>query len=324
MAGNSERRGAKRNPGSKKGATVGSGGQKSKGLRGKGPTPKATERDHHPAARRARSAAKQAEKSGRAPSGGSRRGGAGGPEYIAGRNAVVEALRAEVPATTLYVAARIDSDDRVKESLRLVADRGMAVIESSKTELDRLTAGAVHQGVALQVPAYEYAHPDDLVAAANERGEQPLIVALDGITDPRNLGAIVRSAAAFGAHGVVVPERRAATMTASAWKSSAGAAARLPVARVTNLNRQLGKYRDDGLAVVGLAADADSSVDDMPFVDGPLVLVVGAEGAGLSRLVREHCDAVASIPMESTTESLNAGVAAGIALFSIAAQRRRG
>jgi len=216
MAGNSERRGAKRNPGSKKGATVGSGGQKSKGLRGKGPTPKATERDHHPAARRARSAAKQAEKSGRAPSGGSRRGGAGGPEYIAGRNAVVEALRAEVPATTLYVAARIDSDDRVKESLRLVADRGMAVIESSKTELDRLTAGAVHQGVALQVPAYEYAHPDDLVAAANERGEQPLIVALDGITDPRNLGAIVRSAAAFGAHGVVVPERRAATMTASA------------------------------------------------------------------------------------------------------------
>ncbi|MFZ0322647.1 MAG: 23S rRNA (guanosine(2251)-2'-O)-methyltransferase RlmB [Actinomycetes bacterium] len=322
MAGNSERRGAKRNPGSKKGSVVGSGGQRSKALRGKGPTPKATEREHHPAARRARAAAKRSEKPGRPSSPSSRRGGAsGGPEYIAGRNAVVEALRAGVPATTLYVAARIDSDDRVKESLQLAVDRGLGLIESGKPELDRLTAGAVHQGVALQVPPYEYAHPDDLVAAAQERGEPPLIVALDGITDPRNLGAIVRSAAAFGAHGVVVPERRAATMTASAWKTSAGAASRLPVARVTNLNRQLAKFRDEGLAVVGLAADADASVVDMPFGDGPIVLVIGAEGEGLSRLVREHCDALASIPMESTTESLNAGVAAGIALFSIAALR---
>jgi len=322
MAGNSQRRGAKRNPGSKKGSVVGSGGQKSKGLRGKGPTPKATERDHHPAARRARATAKRSEQSTRTSGGKRRAGGSGGPEYIAGRNAVVEALRAGVPATTLYVASRIDSDDRVKESLQLAVDRGLGLIESAKPELDRLTTGAVHQGIALQVPAYEYAHPDDLMAAAHDRGEPALIVALDGITDPRNLGAIVRSAAAFGAHGVVVPERRAAAMTASAWKTSAGAAARLPVARVTNLNRQLAKFRDEGLAVVGLAADATASVADMPFADGPVVLVVGAEGEGLSRLVREHCDALASIPMESTTESLNAGVAAGIALFSIAAQRR--
>ena len=145
-----------------------------------------------------------------------------------------------------------------------------------------MTAGAVHQGLAARVPAYEYAHPDDLLDRAAANGEQPLIVALDSVTDPRNLGAVVRSAAGFGAHGVVIPERRAAGMTATAWKTSAGAAARVPVAQAVNLTRQLKAYQDAGCMVIGLAADGDVSLPDLDLADGPLVIVVGSEGKGLS------------------------------------------
>ena len=185
-----------------------------------------------------------------------------------------------------------------------------------------MTGGAVHQGTAARVPAYAYAHPDDLIAAAHDAGEQPLVVALDGVTDPRNLGAVVRSAAGFGAHGVVVPERRSAGMTAGAWKTSAGAAARVPVARATNLVRQLAAYQQAGLMVAGLAADGELAIDELAVADGPLVLVVGGEGDGMHRLVREACDVTVSIPMASAVESLNAGVAAGVALYEIARRRR--
>ena len=146
-------------------------------------------------------------------------------------------------------------------------------------------------------------------------------MALDSVTDPRNLGAVVRSAAGFGAHGVVVPERRAAGMTASAWKTSAGAAARVPVAQCVNLTRQLKAYQEAGCMVVGLAADGDVSLPDLDLADGPLVLVVGSEGGGLSRLVAETCDQLVSIPMANQLESLNAGVAAGVALYAIAQRR---
>jgi 23S rRNA (guanosine2251-2'-O)-methyltransferase len=179
----------------------------------------------------------------------------------------------------------------------------------------------VHQGLAAKVPAYEYAHPDDLLDRAAEVKEPALIVALDSVTDPRNLGAVIRSASGFGAHGVVIPERRAAGMTAAAWKSSAGAAARLPVAHTVNLVRQLKAYQQAGCMVVGLAADGDVSLPDLDLADGPLVLVVGSEGKGLSRLVSETCDQLVSVPMSSGLESLNAGVAAGVALYAIARSR---
>jgi 23S rRNA (guanosine2251-2'-O)-methyltransferase len=328
MAGNSERRGAKRNPGSKKGQTVGSGGQRRKQLKGKGPTPKASDRPSHPAHRRARSAAKRASTASRsgAPrssaSSARSREGATGPEWVAGRNPVVEALRARVPATALYVAERIDSDDRVRESLKLAGQAGVPLMEASRTELDRLASGAHHQGLVLQVPQYEYAHPDDLLARADEAGGPALLVALDGVTDPRNLGAVLRSAAAFGAHGVVVPSRRAAGVTATAWKVSAGAAARVPVARATNLTRALQAYRDAGVYVVGLDGEAPTDLADVELVTDPVVLVVGSEGKGLSRLVRETCDVVAGIPITSVAESLNAGVAAGIALYEVSRRRR--
>ena len=154
-----------------------------------------------------------------------------------------------------------------------------------RRELDRLTSEGLHQGLALNVPPYDYAHPDDLIARATESGTAPLLVALDGVTDPRNLGAAIRSAAAFGAHGVIVPERRAAGMTASAWRTSAGAVARMPVARATNLTRTLTACKKSGLFVVGLAADGDHRLDDLTVATDGVVVVVGSEGKGLGRLV---------------------------------------
>jgi 23S rRNA (guanosine2251-2'-O)-methyltransferase len=321
MAGNQRRRGAVRKSGTKKGAVVGSGGQRRRGLEGKGPTPPAELRPGHPKARRAGAARRAGGGPARGKAGGGR-GRTGTTETVAGRNAVVEALRADVPVKALYVAERIDSDDRVREILKTAAERGLSVLESPRPELDRLTAGAVHQGVALTVPPYEYTHPDDLVVAAHDAGEPPLLVALDGVTDPRNLGAVVRSAAAFGAHGVVIPERRSAGMSVGAWKTSAGAAARLPVARATNLARQLRAYGDAGLFVVGLAGDGTVDVHDLEVADEPMCLVVGSEGAGMSRVVAQACDVVARIPIAREVESLNAGVAAGIALYEIARTRR--
>ncbi|GAB3163800.1 23S rRNA (guanosine(2251)-2'-O)-methyltransferase RlmB [Myceligenerans halotolerans] len=327
MAGNSERRGATRKTGTKKGPQVGTGGHSRRALRGKGPTPKAEDRVYHPAHQRKlaseRRAARQ-EQGGpaRGPAAKTRRRG-DATEIVAGRNAVLEALRAGMPVTCVYIASRLDSDDRTEEILKLAAARSLKFVEGSKLELDRLTDNAVHQGIAIQVPPYQYADADDLLDAASASGQPPLVVALDGVTDPRNLGAVLRSAGAFGAHGVLVPERRAAGMTASAWKVSAGAAARVPVARATNLARELESLKKAGCFVVGLDADGDTEVGDVAFATDPLVLVVGSEGKGLSRLVREACDAVASIPIAATTESLNAAVAGGIALYEVARQRRQ-
>ncbi|MCI1262948.1 MAG: 23S rRNA (guanosine(2251)-2'-O)-methyltransferase RlmB [Tetrasphaera jenkinsii] len=331
MAGNSKRIGAVRKTGSKKGAVVGSGGQRRKALEGRGPTPKAVDRPNHKAHKAAARGGQASARPGSAGRGGygGRSGGGSRPaprstkassEMVAGRNAVVEALRAAVPAATLYVASRIDADDRVREAIKLAGESGIPMLETPRGELDRLTDGAVHQGLAMQVPPYAYAHPNDLIDP--EEPGIPLIVALDGITDPRNLGAIVRSVAAFGGHGVVVPARRSVGMTASAWKTSAGAAARIPVAQATNLTRALEDYRKAGFFVVGLDMEGDVDLPDLDLAREPLVVVVGSEGKGLSRLVRETCDQIVSIPMSSAVESLNAGLAAGVTLYEIARRRR--
>jgi 23S rRNA (guanosine2251-2'-O)-methyltransferase len=324
MPGNSQRRGAVRNPGSKKGATVGSGGRRAKGLEGKKPTPKATERTKHPAARRARASEKRADPakqpSARPASRSRSKAAKSGPEYVVGRNAVLEALNEGVPATAMYVATRIDNDDRVREALQVAADRNVPLIETTKTEIDRLTYGANHQGVALQVPAYDYLHPDDLLSNRNGSDGDPLVVVLDHVTDPRNLGAIARSVAAFGGDGIVIADRRSAGVTAGAWKSSAGALSRVAVARTPNIARQVAAFQKAGLFVIGLDAAADVEIADVD-ASGPLVLVIGAEGEGLSRLVRESCDVTARIQMVRGNESLNAGVAAGIALYAMRTTR---
>ncbi|GGK29300.1 hypothetical protein GCM10010124_22600 [Pilimelia terevasa] len=245
------------------------------------------------------------------------------PELIVGRNPVVESLRAHVPATALYLAHGIEIDDRVNEAVRTAADKGIAILEIGRGELDRMTGGVLHQGIGLQVPAFAYQAFDDVLAAAAEQAA-PLLVALDGVTDPRNLGAVIRSAAAFGAHGVFLPERRAAGITATAWRTSAGAAARVPVAQVTNLTRALKACQREGWTVVGLDADGEVSVYELAVSVGPTVLVVGSEGRGLSRLVGETCDLLAGIPMSSEVESLNASVAAAVALAEITRRRATG
>ena len=316
MPGNSQRKGAVRRKG--RGNTAGSGGRVRRGLEGKGPTPKAEDRPYHVAYRAKKAAPRRG--SSRSPAPKTGRPGSG-PEWVVGRNAVLEAMEVEIPIRAAYVAEGTERDDRLRDIFRLAADRGVALLEVTRAELDRLTGGALHQGIALQLRAFEYLHPDDLLAAALDSDHQPLIVALDSITDPRNLGAIVRSAAAFGAHGVLIPERRSAGMTAAAWKTSAGAAARTPIARATNLNRSLRAYADAGLNLIGLDGRAAMRITDVPNLEGPLVLVVGSEGAGLSRLVREACDSLAAIQISNSVESLNAGVAAGIALYELSRHR---
>lgn len=314
MAGNSQRRGAMRKTGTKKGAVVGSGGQRRKGLQGKGPTPKASERTGHPAARRAKAADKaKAKTSTRRPK--------DAKDVLLGRNPVVEALRAGVPASGLYVQQFVDTDDRVREAVQIAADKGMPLLEVPRTELDRMSGGGVHQGLLLTVPPYDYVEPVDLLDTPGRT--QPLIVALDGVTDPRNLGAIVRSVAAFGGSGVVIPDRRSAGVTGSAWKASAGTLAHVPVARAVNLTRALIAYRKAGCTVLGLAADGDVDLPALgaDLASGPIVVVVGGEGKGLGRLVGETCDHIVSIPMAPKAESLNASVAAGVALYAIASLR---
>ena len=252
MAGNSQRRGAVRKDGSKKGPVVGSGGVRRRGLEGKGATPPAHQRPHHPAAKRAAKAAKQ--QRGRARK-------TDETEMVLGRNPVVECLRAGVPATALYVALGAETDERMTEAVTRAADSGIAILEVPRVDLDRMSTNGLHQGIALQVPPYDYAHPDDMLRAANSEDAPALLVALDNISDPRNLGAIVRSVAAFGGHGVLIPQRRSASVTAVAWRTSAGAAARLRVARATNLTRTLKSWADAGLQVVGLDADGDTALD---------------------------------------------------------------
>jgi 23S rRNA (guanosine2251-2'-O)-methyltransferase len=322
----------------------GTGGQGRRKLEGKGPTPPAAMRPGHPAQRRTAGSSASPSRRRRddapdAPAGAPsrRRDGTSAPpaarrpargageaaEFVAGRNAVVESLRARVPAAALYVGARAARDERIEEAIKLAAGRGVPVLEVGVAELDRHTGGALHQGLALRVRAYDYAHPDDLLARAADAGQLPLIAALDGVTDPRNLGAIVRSAAAFGAHGVVVPARRGAGVTAGAWKASAGALARLPVARAANLARALQSYRDAGVFVAGLDAAGDTLIRDLDLATAPLVLVTGSEGRGLSRIVAQSCDVLVRIPTAAATESLNAGVATSIALYEVAAIRAR-
>ena len=326
MPGNSQRKGAVRKRGKgvgNTGRTAGSGGRVRRGLEGRGPTPKAEDRPYHKAYRDRKpgEAAKSPDRARgrRKPPGEERARGEGrtaGPDWVIGRNAVHEALMADVPVRRAYLAEGTDRDSRITDILKIAAEKGITLLQSPRRELDRIVGGGGHQGVALQMAEYAYVDPADLLEDSLA-SEAPLVVACDSITDPRNLGAILRSAAAFSAQGVIVPERRSAHVTAATWKTSAGAAARVPVALAGNLNRVLREYAAAGFVVVGLAGDGDTDISAIPGVDGPVLLVVGSEGAGLSRLVRENCDVIASIPISSDTESLNASVATSIALYEI-------
>lgn len=320
--------------GKKKGPQKGTGGHGRKSLEGRGPTPKAEDRSWHVAGKRKAAAERYAAAGGKGRPGSGGRGSSSGrsgartgddTETVTGRNSVLEALRAKIPATAMYVAQRVEMDDRVTEMLAIARNREIPVLEVTRPELDRMAGfDGVHQGVALKVPPYEYRHPQDLLEDAVDSGALPLLVALDGVTDPRNLGAILRSVAAFGGHGVIVPQRRAAGVTSAAWKTSAGAAARIPVARASNLTAALKDLKKQGVFVLGLDGGGEVSLPTLQLADRPLVVVVGSEGKGLSRLVTDTCDQIVSVPISSATESLNAGIAASVALYQIATLRDRG
>lgn len=239
-------------------------------------------------------------------------------DTVAGRNAVVEALRAGIPAKELLVATGVDIDERLEESVRLSQKMGLSIREVERRQIETMTGIANHQGVALVVKPFQYSSQKEIFARAKEPA---LFIAVDGVTDPRNIGAIARSAAAFSADGLLIPERRNAPLTASAWKASAGAAARLPIAQVTNLVRSIEDAKAFGCFIVGLDGDADTSIEEMEIADQPLYLIVGSEGRGLSRLVREKCDLLIKIPMSNVVESLNASVAVSISLYSIDRKR---
>ena len=322
----------------KKGPTKGSGGKHRNALKGKGPTPKAEDRVYHKAykAKKAADRRKMAD-----PRLAARRRAAKftseSDDLVIGRNAVLEALRCGVPATTLYVAARIEHDDRTREIVRLAGIHGLHLLEADRLEMDRIARSSNHQGVVLKAQPFQYSSLAELVDRADKKARameaadsesariaaRPLFIALDGVTDPQNLGAVIRSAAAFGANGVILPERRSASVTAAAWKVSAGAAAHMPVARVVNLTKAIESLKERGYYSVGLdGGGGDALVGETGFETDPLVVVLGSEGNGLSRLVREACDSIAGIPMSNMVESLNASVAAGITLYAVARARR--
>lgn len=298
------------------GKRVGTGGHGKKALKGKGPTPRAEDRHWY----------REGKKPGRPATRRTQRPTRGDspvrPDVVCGKNPVVEALRAGVPGTQLAMGQRLQRDQRVTEILDIATSRQIPLAEMTTPELDRLAGpDVVHQGIVLSVPPYRYLDPLELADRAVDRGSG-LLVAADGITDPRNLGAIVRSCAAFGGSGVIVPKRRSVGVTPAVWKTSAGQLGNSPVAQASNLTHALKAFKDRGFFIVGLAGDRATPIGEADLGGVPVVLVVGAEGAGLSRLVRETCDLVVSIPIDPKTESLNASVAAGIALYEIARQKK--
>lgn len=265
----------------------------------------------------------------------SRRGAPDGRRAPGGRRAEQRVVHGIHPVRELLragrrlhevVLAEARADGRseagpVAEIARLAADAGVPVRTVRSDELERLAPGAVHQGVVALAPPFPLVDIDRLLAHAEESGRPPLLVAVDGVTDPHNLGSIARSAEAVGAHGLVLPDRRSAPVTPVVEKAAAGALAHLPVAGVTNLVRALAELAKAGVWSLGLDGEADTQLAGHPLASGAAVLVVGAEGSGLSRLVRERCDALVRLPMHGHVGSLNASVAAGVALYTLLAAR---
>ena len=242
------------------------------------------------------------------------------PDIIYGRHAVEAVLNSDRSINRIWVTAKLRYSSDFLPLIDEAKAAGAVVDEVDNMRLDRITENGRHQGIAVQVSAYEYADLDELIASAKEKSTQPVIVIADGITDPHNLGAIIRSAAALGAQALVIPQRRAAGITATVAKVAAGTLEILPVARVVNLNRALEKIKEAGFWVYGTMADSGSAIHKTKF-SGAIALVIGAEGEGLSLSIQKNCDFLVSIPLEGKVDSLNASVATGMALYEIFRQR---
>ncbi len=241
-------------------------------------------------------------------------------DLIWGRHAAQAALESDRPIHRIWCTAEMRFQPRFMQLLREAKASGVLVEEVTWARLGQLTDGAVHQGIVLQAAAADTLDLGTLIDGCKGLGEPPLLMALDGITDPHNLGAIVRSAEALGAHGLVLPQRRSAGLTGSVAKVAAGALEHLPVARVVNLNRSLETLKQEGYRVIGLAGEGAIALSEADL-DGPLVIVTGSEGDGLSMLTRKHCDQLVRIPLRGATPSLNASVATAMVLYEVA---RRG
>ncbi len=238
-------------------------------------------------------------------------------DLVWGRHAALAALEAGRPIHRIWCTPEMRSAAKFLQLLRDAKASGVLVEEVTWARLGQITGGSVHQGIALQTAAAETIDLESLIEGCSDLGEPPLLLALDGVTDPHNLGAVVRSAEAMGAHGVVLPQRRSAGLTGSAAKVAAGALEHLPVARVVNLNRSLEKLKDAGYRVIGLAGEGDVTLPDVDL-SGPLVLVTGSEDQGLSLLTRRHCDQLVRIPLRGVTPSLNASVATALCVYEVA------
>ncbi len=239
---------------------------------------------------------------------------------IEGRNAVIEALRAGAAIDKIYIA-RGGTDAALGRIASAARGKGVVVVEADRRGLDGMSRTGNHQGVIAVAAVRAYAQVADILAAARERGEPPLVVVCDELSDPHNLGAVIRTAECAGAHGVVIPKRRSAGLTAIVGKTSAGAVSYLPVARVPNLTALLKDLKREGLWIYGTAADGTTPLYDADLT-GPAAIVIGSEGDGMSRLVREQCDFLLSIPMRGKINSLNASTAAAVVLYEAVRQRR--
>jgi len=235
---------------------------------------------------------------------------------LEGRNPVLEALRTNAEINKIFIQR--NAGGSMRQIFEIAKRQGVIIVETEKAMLDKLSEGRPHQGVIAQLSVEEYADLDDIIAKA-KASQHPLIVVLDHIEDPHNLGAILRSALAAGAHGVVIPKRRSAALSPGVAKASAGAVSHLPVARVPNLTQCVKELKEEGFWVIGAEAGGKNLYDSK--LTGPLALVVGSEGEGISRLLKENCDEIVTIPMEGPVNSLNASVAAGVVLFEIVRQR---
>ena len=238
---------------------------------------------------------------------------------IEGRNAVIEALRAGTAVDKVYIA-KGETDATLGHIASTARGKGIVVVEADRRKLDAMSVTRSHQGVIAVAAVREYASVSDILQSARDKGEAPLVVVCDELSDPHNLGAVIRTAEAAGAHGVIIPKRRSAGLTAIVAKTSAGAVSYLPVARVANLTALLRELKEEGLWVFGTAADGSTSLYQADL-KGPAAIVIGSEGDGMSRLVREQCDFLVSIPMRGQVNSLNASAAAAVVLYEAVRQR---
>lgn len=241
-------------------------------------------------------------------------------ELIYGRHTVQAALESKRPLNRIWITPQMRYDPRFHTLLLEAKANGTILDEVEYRRLDQITQRGNHQGVAAQVAAYEYQELDELIKRAKSLTKNPVFVVAEGLNDPHNLGAIIRTAEAMGAQGLVIPQRRAVGITATVKKVAAGALETLPVARVVNLNRALEVLKEEGFWIYGTAADAGDSLTNVKF-SGPIVLVVGGESDGLSLLIQRCCDGLVSIPLKGKTPSLNVSVATGMALYEIYRQR---